>query len=213
MICMEKAMDYEIIFYHSGKTAEIERMLERRLESLGLTRSISAAAADPSELAEMLGQSLSRCDLIFVVGGLDNSAGSTDNVLSSVLSSEKGKLSSERLIDDNENTAYLIRLEQQLIAVVPDETEVIEKMLEKKIVVEIKTVYSLSEQNDEKPSIKEIKDELDKQLNELGRTKISVPEQSENHSENSKDVLLYLSVSLGIVSVLLLAAALILYFM
>lgn len=206
-------MDYEIIFYHSGKTAEIERMLERRLESLGLTRSISAAAADPSELAEMLGQSLSRCDLIFVVGGLDNSAGSTDNVLSSVLSSEKGKLSSERLIDDNENTAYLIRLEQQLIAVVPDETEVIEKMLEKKIVVEIKTVYSLSEQNDEKPSIKEIKDELDKQLNELGRTKISVPEQSENHSENSKDVLLYLSVSLGIVSVLLLAAALILYFM
>ena len=86
-------------------------------------------------------------------------------------------------------------------------------MLEKKIVIEIKTVYSLSEQNDEKPSIKEIKDELDKQLNELGRTKISVPEQSENHSENSKDVLLYLSVSLGIVSVLLLAAALILYFM
>ena len=161
----------------------------------------------------MLGQSLSRCDLIFVVGGLDNSAGSTDNVLSSVLSSEKGKLSSERLIDDNENTAYLIRLEQQLIAVVPDETEVIEKMLEKKIVVEIKTVYSLSEQNDEKPSIKEIKDELDKQLNELGRTKISVPEQSDNDSENSKDVLLYLSVSLGIVSVLLLAAALILYFM
>ena len=206
-------MDYEIIFYHSGKTAEIERMLERRLESLGLTRSISAAAADPSELAEMLGKSLSRCELIFVVGGLDNSAGSTDNVLSSVLSSEKGKLSSERLIDDNENTAYLIRSEQQLIAVVPDETEVIEKMLEKKIVVEIKTVYSLSEQNDEKPSIKEIKDELDKQLNELGRTKISVPEQSENHSENSKDVLLYLSVSLGIVSVLLLAAALILYFM
>lgn len=206
-------MDYEIIFYHSGKTAEIERMLERRLESLGLTRSISAAAADPSELAEMLGKSLSRCELIFVVGGLDNSAGSTDNVLSSVLSSEKGKLSSERLIDDNENTAYLIRSEQQLIAVVPDETEVIEKMLEKKIVIEIKTVYSLSEQNDEKPSIKEIKDELDKQLNELGRTKISVPEQSENHSENSKDVLLYLSVSLGIVSVLLLAAALILYFM
>lgn len=206
-------MDYEIIFYHSGKTAEIERMLERRLEGLGLKRSISAAAADPSELAGMLGKSLSRCELIFVVGGLDNSAGSTDNVLSSVLSSEKGKLSSERLIDDNENTAYLIRLEQQLIAVVPDETEVIEKMLEKKIVVEIKTVYSLSEQNDEKPSIKEIKDELDKQLNELGRTKISVPEQSENHSENSKDVLLYLSVSLGIVSVLLLAAALILYFM
>ena len=202
-------MDYEIIFYHSGKTAEIERMLERRLEGLGLKRSISAAAADPSELAGMLGKSLSRCDLIFVVGGLDNSAGSTDNVLSSVLSSEKGKLSSERLIDDNENTAYLIRSEKQLIAVVPDETEVIEKMLDKKIISEIKTVYSLSEKNDEKPSIKEIKDELDKQLNDMGRTRTNVQPQTD--IENKTDVLLYLSVSLGIVSVLLLIAALILF--
>lgn len=202
-------MDYEIIFYHSGKTAEIERMLERRLEGLGLKRSISAAAADPSELAGMLGKSLSRCELIFVVGGLDNSTGSTDNVLSSVLSSEKGKLSSERLIDDNENTAYLIRSEKQLIAVVPDETEVIEKMLDKKIISEIKTVYSLSEKNDEKPSIKEIKDELDKQLNDMGRTRTNVQPQTD--IENKTDVLLYLSVSLGIVSVLLLIAALILF--
>ncbi len=212
MICMEKAMDYEIIFYHSGRTAEIERLLEKRLEALDLSRRISAAAADPEELSEMLRKSMSGCELIFVVGGLDNSKKSTDNVISSVLSSEKG-LSSERLIDDDENTAYLIRSEKQLIAVIPDDTEVIEKMLEKKIVSRIKSVFSVSEQNDEKPSINEIKEELDRQLSELGRTRTSVQSQGDDKIKDEKDILLYLSVSLGIVSALLLITALILYFM
>ena len=205
-------MEYEIIFYHSGRTAEIERLLEKRLEALDLSRRISAAAADPEELSEMLRKSMSGCELIFVVGGLDNSKKSTDNVISSVLSSEKG-LSSERLIDDDENTAYLIRSEKQLIAVVPDDTEVIEKMLEKKIVSRIKSVFSVSEQNDEKPSINEIKEELDRQLSELGRTRTSVQSQADDKIKDEKDILLYLSVSLGIVSVLLLITALILYFM
>lgn len=162
-------MNYEIIFYHSGKTAEAEQLLDLRLSRLGLERSDSSAATEPAELPAMLQQSLCRAELIFTVGGLDGSKNSTEELLSQALSSVSGKISSQKLIDEYDNPAYLISSGRQMIIVLPDDTAVIETMLEKKLLSELEAFYSLKSRKDERPPIEQITKELDRQLASMPR--------------------------------------------
>ena len=108
-------MKYEIIFYHSGKTAQIEKTVNSELESSELELSLSSAAVTPEELAEELKKSLKRTDLVFVVGGLDGGEQSTDNVLSIILSSNGSEVRSEKLVDDEKNTSYLLKCKNQIL--------------------------------------------------------------------------------------------------
>lgn len=162
-------MNYEIIFYHSGRTAEAERLLGSRLSRLGLERLSSAAATEPDDLPPMLSASLGRCGLVFIIGGLDGSKSSTEALLSQVLSSAAGDISSERLIDEDENIAYLISSGRQMIILLPDDTAVTDRMLEKRIISQLETFYSLSTREDDRPPIGQITKELDRQLASMPR--------------------------------------------
>ena len=121
-------MEYEIIFYHSGKTAETERLIEKKFRRIGLSRRGSCASVKPSELGKA------------------------------------GSLHSERLVDEEDNEAYLIRAGRQFIILFPDETEVIEEMLDKRMLSEIKRFFELSEDEEESRPIEDVTGELRKQL-------------------------------------------------
>ena len=153
-------MKYEIIFYHSGKTAETERLLEKKLGRIDIERQATTAAMSPAELAGALKRSLSRSNAAVIIGGLDGSRHSTDSILSSVLSSKAGKLKSERLVDDEGNEAFLIRAGRQCIILFPDETEIIEEMLDKRMLGEIKKFFDLTESDDDRLSIEYVTNEL-----------------------------------------------------
>ncbi len=157
-------MEYEIIFYHSGKTAETERLIEKKFRRIGLSRRGSCASVKPSELGNALKRALSRSDAAVLVGGLDGGRQSTDVILSSMLSSKAGSLHSERLVDEEDNEAYLIRAGRQFIILFPDETEVIEEMLDKRMLSEIKRFFELSEDEEESRPIEDVTGELRKQL-------------------------------------------------
>ena len=67
-------------------------------------------------------------------------------------------------MDDNENEAFLIRSGRQCIILFPDETEIIEEMLDKRMLSEIKKFFDLSEDEEDGPSIEDVTVQLRKQL-------------------------------------------------
>ncbi len=204
-------MNYEIIFYHSGKTAETERLIEKKMGGFKLERSKTTAATDPEELVSNLNNALKRTELIFICGGLDGSRQSTDSVLSAVLSAGSGKLISEKLIDDKDNIAYIIRAERQLIIAVPDDPEVISGMSDKRIRDELQAIYSLEPDEDEKPSIDEITQKLDEQLKAASSSRIQPINKVALQQEQEQKKLLFASVILGVASAALAISAILLY--
>ncbi len=167
-------MKYEIIFYHSGKTAEIEKTADSRLKSIGLESAVSTAAVSPKELADELSASLKRVNIVLIIGGIDGGVQSTENVLSTVLSSDASSIKSHKLIDNDGNIVYLIKCQNQTIAVFPDDTAIIDKMLEAKIISELKKIYSLKQEKSDKPSMEKITGELNEQLSKSNRVRTSI---------------------------------------
>ena len=139
-------MEYEIIFYHSGKTFEAERLLDRKLSGLHLTRRLSAEAVTPEELADQLSGCLSRCNIMVIIGGLDGGQQSTDSILSMILSAQGDSLHCEKLLDEEDNPAYYICAEQQCILVLPDDPAVMETMLDKRLLSVLKEKYVLGDE-------------------------------------------------------------------
>lgn len=208
MICL----DYEIIFYHSGRTAEIEKAINQRLEKTGMNMSQSAAAVSPAELADMLSESLNRSEMVIIVGGLDGGRQSTENVLSAVLSTNGSKMKSNKIVDESGNTSYMIRCLEQTILVFPDETEVITSMLDAKIISELAEIYKLKPVQKNTPSIDEIASELDRQLAGISRNRTNI---SADSNKVPKKSFIGLKISIAVLTALAalqLAAAGYIYF-
>lgn len=167
-------MNYEIIFYHAGKTAATEQLLQEFLDSRGGQHSGTAAATEPSDVPALLQTALTRSELIFIIGGLDGSRQSTDSLLSSALSAASGSVRSEKLLDDSGNTAYLLRCEHQTIVLLPDDVEVIRHMFERKLLSEFKSIYSLRTAENTKPSIEQVTRELEEQLSAMPRKTVGM---------------------------------------
>lgn len=203
-------MEYEIIFYHSGKTFEAERLLDRKLSGLHLTRRLSAAAVTPEELADQLSGCLSRCNIIVIIGGLDGGQQSTDSILSMILSAQGDSLHCEKLLDEEDNPAYYICAEQQCILVLPDDPAVMETMLDKRLLSVLKEKYVLGdEEQEEVPSLETVTAALQKDLLGLGQNTSDYHTRLMAQQQTSLNRLRLLTlVSAGIGILLLIAAIL-----
>ncbi len=203
-------MEYEIIFYHSGKTFEAERLLDRKLSGLHLTRRLSAAAVTPEELADQLSGCLSRCNIMVIIGGLDGGQQSTDSILSMILSAQGDSLHCEKLLDEEDNPAYYICAEQQCILVLPDDPAVMETMLDKRLLSVLKEKYVLGdEEQEEVPSLETVTAALQKDLSGLGQNTSDYHARLMAQQQTSLNRLRLLTlVSAGIGILLLIAAIL-----
>lgn len=199
-------LDYEIIFYHSGRTAEIEKAINQRLEKTGMNMSQSAAAVSPAELADMLSTSLDRSEAVIIVGGLDGGSQSTENVLSAVLSTNGSKMKSNKIVDDSGNTAYMIRCLEQTILVFPDETDVITSMLDAKIISELAGIYKLKPVQENTPSIDEIANELDRQLAGISRTRTNITSDDHPSKKSFTGLKIAIAVLMALAAIQLAAA-------
>jgi len=162
-------MEYEIIFYHAGKTAETERLLYKTLTPLSLNRRQSTAATDPSSLAQALKSALMYSDIVVIIGGLDGGSQSTDSILSDILSSGEQAPECRKLVDEDDHIAYYLTAGDQCILLFPDETEVIDSMLQKRLKEELKKKFSLTEQQEYQPDMAALAEELKKELSQQGR--------------------------------------------
>ena len=193
-------MKYDIIFYHSGKTAEAERLLERRLLPLGCERERTAAAITPQELGRLLGASVKSSRLVFIIGGLDGGKQSTDSVLSVILSSKDGQIRAE------------IRSREQTIVVFQDDPEIIEFMLENRVLDELKEVYSISGEESGLPSFESVAGELRTQLSGMKMSRPAPLNEAVKREEKALKIMKAAIIALIAVGASLIAAAVILSF-
>ena len=204
-------MNYEIIFYHSGRTSETEKLLNKKLSPYGVERAGSIAAITPTDLAKELEAALDRSRLVIIIGGLDGGRQSTDTILSSILSSGSG-MTSEKLIDNEENISYIIKSEDRTIVVLPDEPDIISEMLDKRIISELRRRYSLTSEKDDSPTIESVVSELDKQLSKMDRTRTSIGNEFMRREEQSLKRLKVLIIALFAAGIALSALSIILFF-
>lgn len=165
-------MKFEIIFYHSGKTSEIEHLISEGLEAVGLTLKNACAATTPEELSEKLSDSLKRTELVMIVGGMESGSQSTEAVLSKVLKPTGGKQIKEYDIKTEDHVAAKLKQSgRQTIVVIPDDPDDCQALipsLRKKLA----EIYSLRETLPDQPETDKIYEELDRQLSSVKRVRV-----------------------------------------
>ena len=139
-------MKCDLIFYLARKTSYCEKALKKQLEEIGVGLNTVTASTTPIMLGEKLIASLSRCNLVFIIGGLGFSGknGLTD-VLSKALSTTKVTPSDIKKLrsDTGKQYGYLIRCSSQTIVALPDKPDQLREMFSPALVAYLKETYSL----------------------------------------------------------------------
>lgn len=206
-------MDYELIYYTAGRTAEVERVLDKSLSQMGLSHSAGEAATTTSELANALAKSLKKSRLIFVIGGLNNGYDSTDKVLSKILVTNDSNVFSKR-VDGDEGSGYIIRAMGQTIVILPDEPDKAASILKNGIISDLAATYSLRLPEEETTNVDDIMQNLDESLSGVQRTRlISAPPKPKLYKRSRKaKAIIGILIALGIVLSLSAAAIAAIYY-
>ncbi len=163
-------MNYEIIFYRSGKTSEIQNILSDRLGGISLSLNEACAAVSPKELTEMLGRAVKRDNLILIVGG-EIGKQNTDEVLDRILRSDKAEILLEE-IESNGVVCKIRRAKEQTIIVLPDDTERIISVLPE-LKNKLMDIYKLEEESNDNGFPENIPDEIYKQMAQTKRVRVA----------------------------------------
>lgn len=193
-------MNYELIYYTAGRTAEVERVLDKTLSPMGLSHLSGEAATTVSELTDALSKSLKKSRLIFVIGGLNNGYDSTDKILSKILVTNDTNVFSKR-IDSEKSSGYIIRAIGQTIVILPDEPDEVTKILKAGIVSDLSSTYSLKVPEENNTDIEDVMQNLDESLSGVQRTRlISAPPKPKLYKRSRKTkILIGILFALGIV--------------
>lgn len=207
-------MDYELIYYTAGRTAEVERVLDKNLSQMGLSHSAGEAATTTSELANALAKKLKKSQLIFVIGGLNNGYDSTDKVLSKILLTNDSNVFSKR-VDGEKNSGYIIRAIGQTIVILPDEPDEVSNILKNGIISDLAITYSLKTPKEETNNVDDIMQNLDESLSGVQRVRlISAPPKPKLYKRSRRaKVIIGVLIALGaVLAITATAVAAIYYF-
>lgn len=123
-------MDCILIFYSARKTGYCETALKASLsaEKYSVTRVLSAF--DPEMLGEKVNESLSECNMIFIIGGIDRDDSlSTPDILSKAFSKNDPLPKSEGLKLDKKVEGYKVKCLKQTIILLPDDPDKISRLV------------------------------------------------------------------------------------
>lgn len=139
-------MKCDLIFYLARKTSYCEKALKKQLEELNLGLNEVTASTTPIMLGERLIDSLGRCNLVFIIGGLGFSGkNGLSDVLSKALSATKVTIADTRKLRNEigKQYGYLIRCGNQMIVALPDKPDELSEMFSPALVSCIKSTYDL----------------------------------------------------------------------
>ncbi len=161
-------MDYEIIFYHAGKTAEIQALIDSSLNGISLHLRNVCAAVSPVELSKQLAVSVSRSRLIVVIGGDDE----CETVLGKVLTTKSGSISQET-IESYGVRAVVRTVSGQAVVQLPGDTEDISCILDG-LVQRLAEYFGTKPETDKKMPAEAAIKELDEKMASINRIKVNV---------------------------------------
>ncbi len=123
-------MDCRIVFYSARKTSFCERALQKSFLELDLTLTGATFATDAGSLGAQLVDAFSQCDLTFVIGGLDfNDYRSVRDIISRA-AAESVIDEYKKLRNEKGEDGYVLRAQDQLLIILPDEPEQIEDIMQ-----------------------------------------------------------------------------------
>ncbi len=123
-------MNCELIFYLAKKTSMCERVLKKQLTSFNISLSKTFFSTGSIQLGTLLCETFKRCNLCFIIGGLEFSdKQGIKNVLSKALAYEN--LNDMKKIENPNGyqDGFIFRCGTQLLIVLPDEPDNIAEML------------------------------------------------------------------------------------
>ncbi len=139
-------MKCDLIFYLARQTGYCEKALKKQLSELSISLNAVGASTTPESLGEKLCDSFSRCNLVFIVGGLgfSGSKGLTE-VLSKAISSTKVTPDNVRKLKNElgKHYGYLIRAGKQTIIAFPDKPQELKEMFSPELSEYLKVTYNL----------------------------------------------------------------------
>ena len=182
-------MNYEIIFYRSGKTGEIQLLTEKMLGNLNFEISGAGACADRNELSEMISHSLKRSKLIVIAGRDDGSKDNINNLIKKILKPKKPE--SDNKVREIARKIYYLKSGNQMILILPDEPDVIEKA-EAEIGKTVAEEFSQSYKAEKKPDIDLIGTKLTEKLE--APSKIRVMPYGSNAEKTNRNKLRLLKI-------------------
>ena len=139
-------MKCDLIFYLARRTSYCEKALRKQLEELTLGINQVTASTTPVMLGEKLIESLNRCNLVFIIGGLGfTGKNGLSEVLSKALSATKVNPSDIKKLrnDLGKQYGYLIRCGNQMIVALPDKPDELSSMFTPALVSFIKNAFEL----------------------------------------------------------------------
>lgn len=139
-------MKCDLIFYLARRTSYCEKALKKQLEELSIGLNQVTASTTPVMLGEKLIESLKRCNLVFIIGGLGfTGKNGLSDVLSKALSATRVTSSDIRKLknDIGKQYGYLIRCGKQMIVALPDKPEELSEMFSPALVCCIRELYGI----------------------------------------------------------------------
>ena len=134
-------MKCTIIYYSARKTSFCEKALKKAFPEMGLNLISAVFATMRSTLGEELKKAFEACDVVFTVGGLEfEDNRSVRDIISQASAGSKPSLC-RRLENPGGDDGYLVRAENQLLVMLPDEPLQIEEMTRGVLADYIKTMY------------------------------------------------------------------------
>lgn len=123
-------MDCKIIFYSARKTSFCERALLKSFSELDLLSVNTSFAADKQSLGKLLIEAYDECDIAFVIGGLglDGEREIGDVISKALNSSDVDEF--KKLKNPDGNDGYVVNSHGQLLIILPDEPQEIEKIMQ-----------------------------------------------------------------------------------
>lgn len=131
-------MDCRIVFYSARKTAFCEKALKKSFSELKLALADTCFATDAKSLGALLIDSFNKCNLVFVIGGLGFSDSRSVQRIISCATSDVEIDECKKLKNEKGEDGYILRADNQLLVMLPDEPEQIEKIMQGPISMYIK---------------------------------------------------------------------------
>lgn len=203
-------MKYEIIYYHTGGTSELEHEFRTAMQAAQMELQYACAAADPVELTEKLTAALKRTQLVIIAAADENTSQGAGTVLEKTLTPTKGS-QTVRLPSDKEKRCYAKICQSGRQAVVlycadaDTEGDGI-KRLRKRLASFFGT--EVTEEKDK--ATEKIMDELNEQMKTVSRVRIAPSSgltAEKRHEESLKKIRITIAVLLSLAAILLGTAA------
>lgn len=123
-------MDCRIIFYSARKTSFCEKSLRKSFSELNLNLAAVTFSTNKQSLGKQLDEAFTECNIVFVIGGLgfDDKRALPKIIASAISETEIDDY--KKLKNELGEDGYLLRADNQILVLIPDEPEQIEKIMQ-----------------------------------------------------------------------------------